>query len=96
MAHDEFYILSIFHVKVFLLSVLPLLYSQVLRLDITPMAPSSSHSVDPARRVCLSPRALDQLVVVTSGARLLKFSASTGQLLSEVTPSSCTSALIPL
>ena len=51
------------------------------------MAPSpvsSAHSVDPARLVCYAPRALDQLVVVTETARLLKFSASSGQLLSDV------------
>ena len=44
----------------------------------------STHSVDPARLVRYAPRALDQLVVVTETARLLKFSASSGQLLSEV------------
>ena len=48
------------------------------------MVPSPSNAVDPAHLVCLSPCALNQLIVVTSGARLLKFSASTGQLLSEV------------
>ena len=52
------------------------------------MVPSPSNSVDPAHLVCLSPCALNQLIVVTSGARLLKFSASTGQLLSEVCPDS--------
>ena len=49
-----------------------------------PLPVSSAHSVDPARLVCYAPRALDQLVVVTETARLLKFSASSGQLLSEV------------
>ena len=47
-------------------------------------SPSASHSVDPARLVCYAPRALDQLVVVTETSRLLKFSASSGQLLNEV------------
>ena len=56
---------------------------QLLRLDITPMTPSS-HSLDPARLLTFPPSSLDQLLVVTSGARLLKFSASTGQLLNEV------------
>ena len=49
-----------------------------------PSPASSAHSVDPARLVRYAPRALDQLVVVTETARLLKFSASSGQLLSEV------------
>ena len=61
---------------------------QMLRLDITPMAPpppsSGSATLDPARIVSFSPQALNQLLVVTAGARLIKFSASNGQLLSEV------------
>ena len=62
---------------------------QVLRLDITPMAPppqssSTSSSLDPARIVTFSPQAINQLLVVTSGARLIKFCATNGQLLSEV------------
>ena len=91
MAHYKFDILNS---EVYTIYYMLLLHSKVLRLDITPMAPSLSHSVDPARLVCLSPRALDQLVVITSGARLLKFSASTGQLLSEVMTSSCNTVLI--
>ena len=70
------------------------MYLQVLRLDITPMAPptSSTHSPSSAQHVVFSPSAMDQLVVVmssllsgeSSSAGLAKFSASTGQLLSEV------------
>ncbi len=45
---------------------------------------SSPLSLDPARLIAFPPSSLDQLVVVTSGARLLKLSASSGQLLSEV------------
>ncbi len=60
-------------------------FPQLLRLDITPMTASSSPlSLDPARLIAFPPSSLDQLVVVTSGARLLKLSASSGQLLSEV------------
>ncbi|CAI8047359.1 WD repeat-containing protein 90 [Geodia barretti] len=65
--------------------------SEVLRLDITPMAPPSpNNSVSSAHLVMFSPATVDQLVVVTSssekegGAALLKFSASNGQLLSQV------------
>ena len=77
----------------------PLILMQVLRLDITPMAPppppsSTSSSLDPARIVLFSPEAVNQLLVITSGARLIKFSATNGQLLSEVSNihrSECTS-----
>ena len=56
------------------------------------MAPptSSTHSLSSAHLVAFSPSAMDQLVVVTSpsgqsgSAGLVKFSASNGQLLSEV------------
>ena len=64
---------------------------QVLRLDITPMAPPTSHthSLSSARLITFSPTAMDHLLVVTSSGEnsssgLLKFSASNGQLLSEV------------
>lgn len=58
---------------------------QVLRLDITPMMPSSHNSeVNHARLVTFAPQALNQLLVITDGARLIKFSASNGQLLNEV------------
>ena len=64
---------------------------QVLRLDITPMAPPTSHthSLSSAQLVTFSPTAMDHLLVVTSSGEnsssgLLKFSASNGQLLSEV------------
>lgn len=62
---------------------------QVLRLDITPT--TAAHSTLPpttpletARSVIFSPAALNQLLVITSASRLLKFSCSNGQLLSEV------------
>ena len=60
----------------------------MLRIDITPMV-SQSNPVSSAHLVMFSPTAVDQLIVVTSsGDRsrggLLKFSASNGQLLSEV------------
>lgn len=62
--------------------------NEVLRVDITPVASSQQsrlHSfIDFAKLVCFSPDALDQLLLVTRQARLLKFSASNGQLLSEV------------
>ena len=60
----------------------------MLRLDITPMTPpppsSGSGTLDPARIVSFSPQALNQLLVVTAGGRLIKFGATNGQLLSEV------------
>lgn len=59
-------------------------FLQILRLDITPMTSSPSTSLDPASIVAFSPQALNQLLVVTTGARLIKFNASNGQLLSEV------------
>ena len=52
--------------------------------------PSPNNSVSSAHLVMFSPATVDQLVVVTSssekegGAALLKFSASNGQLLSQV------------
>ena len=67
------------------------IFLQVLRLDITPMVSASpTHSVSSAHLVLFSPATVDQLLVVTSssekegGATLLKFSASNGQLLSQV------------
>ena len=61
--------------------------NEVLRLDITPVVPlpdQSKTSVDRASLVAFSPGLLDELVVVTRDARLLKFCASSGRLLSEV------------
>ena len=46
--------------------------------------PSGSSRLDSARIVSFSPQALNQLLVITSGARLIKFNATNGQLLSEV------------
>ena len=40
--------------------------------------------VDSAVRLCYAPASLRQLLVVTTGCRLLKLDAYTGQLLSEV------------
>ena len=49
------------------------------------MASSSQNtSMNRARLVTFAPQALNQLLVITDGARLIKFSASNGQLLSEV------------
>ena len=49
-----------------------------------PPSSSSSSSIDSARLLCFSPAAIGHLVVVTAGAKLLKLSAPSGQLLSEV------------
>ena len=61
---------------------------EVLRIDITPVTSSSRQPggqfVDSGRLVSFSPNSLDQLLVVTQQARLLSFSASSGQLLREV------------
>lgn len=64
---------------------------QVLRLDITPMTTphsttgmSDTTALNSAHIVTFAPDALNQLLVITSGSRLLKFNASNGQLLSEV------------
>jgi WD40 repeat protein len=46
--------------------------------------PSGSSKLDSAHIVLFSPQALNQLLVITSGARLIKFNATNGQLLSEV------------
>ena len=62
--------------------------NEVLRLDITPVtsAPNQLEPfVDAAKIVSFSPNALNQILVVTKQARLLRFSSSDGQLLSEVT-----------
>lgn len=61
--------------------------NEVLRVDITPVTANQNQLqsfVDSAKLVCFSPSSLDQLLLVTQQARLLKFSASNGQLLSEV------------
>ena len=52
-----------------------------------PPPPGSSPSLSSAHLLCFAPQAMDNLLVVTSGEgspRLLKFSVSSGQLLSEV------------
>ncbi len=41
-------------------------------------------ALETAKMVTFSPQALNQLLVITSASRLLKFSVSNGQLLSEV------------
>ncbi|XP_046861047.1 WD repeat-containing protein 90-like [Xenia sp. Carnegie-2017] len=68
---------------------------KVLRIDIkTIHAGSVSTTDDTVLRLCYSPMALNQLLVVTAGCRLLKFDAHSGQLLSEVSNvhrSSCSS-----
>lgn len=59
--------------------------------------PPGSSSLDPARIVLFSPQALNQLLVITAGARLIKLSATNGQLLSEVSNiqrSECTSLAV--
>ena len=64
---------------------------QVLRLDITPMSTphstigmSDTTGLNTAKIVTFAPDALNQLLVITSGSRLLKFNSSNGQLLSDV------------
>ena len=57
--------------------------NEVLRVDITPVT-TSQPLADSAKLVCYSPACLNQLLVVTKMAKLLKFSAANGQLLSEV------------
>lgn len=59
--------------------------NEVLRIDITPVI-TSQPLADSAKLVCYSPMALNQILVVTKLAKLLKFSATNGQLLSEVGP----------
>ena len=66
-------------------------HTQILRLDITPMStphsstlPHTHPTLDMAKIVTFSPAAINQLLVITSNARLLKFNCSNGQLLSEV------------
>ena len=61
--------------------------NELMRIDITPAArsnPSSAPFVDSAKLLLFSPSGLDQILVVTKECRLLKLSASSGQLLSEV------------
>ncbi len=63
--------------------------NELLRLDITPVSPPpplgpSDGCIDVSKLVRFSSKALNQLLVVTKGGRLLKFSADNGQLLSEV------------
>ena len=61
--------------------------NKVLSLDITPVNMPSyqfNSSIDTARLVCFSPKSLNHLLVMTREKRLLKFSASNGQLLSDV------------
>ena len=61
--------------------------NEVLRIDITPVTSSSNQLqsfVDSGRLVCFTPSPLDQLLLVTQCGRLLKFSASNGQLLNAV------------
>lgn len=61
--------------------------NELLRLDITPVTPSSNEAksfMDTAKLVCFSPKLLNELLVITKESRLLKFCASSGQLLSEV------------
>lgn len=60
--------------------------NDILRVDITPVALPQNQLqsfVSCAKLVRFSPKSLNQLLVVTEPARLLKFSASNGQLLSE-------------
>ena len=62
-----------------------------------PPSSGSTSTLDSAQMVSFSPQALNQLLVVTSGARLIKFSATNGQLLSEVSNihrSKCTSLAV--
>lgn len=49
-----------------------------------PPTGSAASRLDPAQIVLFSPQGLNQLLVITSGARLIKFNATNGQLLSEV------------
>ena len=61
--------------------------NEILRLDITPVTPSSNRSntfIDTARLIAFSPKLLNEIVVMTKDSRLLKFCASSGRLLSEV------------
>eukprot|EP00794_Sanderia_malayensis_P008708 gene8708-9637_t len=58
---------------------------ELLRIDITSMAGSSSRSVvDAATLLCYTPTSTGHLVAVTANARLLKLETNTGQLLTEV------------
>ena len=60
---------------------------EIMRIDITPATRRNNQSdpfMDSAKLVFFSPLSLNQVLVVTKGSQLLKFSASNGQLLSEV------------
>lgn len=72
--------------------------TEVLRVDITSVTTPTQTKpfADSARLVCFSPAALNQLLLITKQARLLKFSATNGELLSEVGhthSSECSSAV---
>ena len=74
--------------------------TELLRLNITPAAPPSKQLAtiaDTARLVFFSTKLLNELLVVTKESHLLKFCASSGQLLSEVPrlhQSQCTCAVV--
>ncbi len=61
--------------------------NEIMRVDITPATLNHTHKsepfIDSAKLVFFSPTALNQILVVTKACRLLKLSASNGQLLSE-------------
>ena len=72
--------------------------TEVLRVDITPVtSPTQTRPfADSAKLVCFSPAVLNQLLLITKQAKLLKFSATNGELLSEVGhthSSECSSAV---
>ena len=71
---------------------IPLCLIQLLQFDITPTInkPVSSNDEEREREkfeaqiVSFTPAAVGHILVVTSNGRLMKFSADTGQLLTEV------------